>query len=239
MTTPETDGFLEGLEKIAGLAVAHHTVQSMLDVVVSLAKQLIPPADGTGLTLREEGLWKTTAHSDDFVIDVDAKQYEARSGPCLSAAKENSVFSADDLKADERWPEFGKAAAAVGVRSVLSAPLSAGQAAVGALNIYAFTPKAFGTDAESTATVLARHATIALANKAALGTGEELAEQLREALLSREVIGEAKGMLMERRKLTSDEAFDVLREMSQAQNRKLRTIADEIVSEREGPSEDE
>ena len=231
MTHPETDALLSGLEKIAGLAVAQNTLQSMLDAVVSLAKELIPNADGSGLTLREEGRWTTTAHSDDFVVNVDARQYEARSGPCLSAATENRLYRVHDLSTDERWPAFAEAAAEAGVRSVLSAPMSAGRAATGAMNLYAFTPAAFDDDSEAIATVLARHAAIAVANKAALGDGEVLAAQLREALSSRQVIGEAKGILMEREKISSDDAFDRLRALSQAQNRKLRTIAEEVVSE--------
>lgn len=220
MSNREGDALLKGLEQIAGLAVAQNTVQSMLEVVVSLSKQLVPAADGAGLTLRDEGRWTTTASTDDFVVDVDAKQYAVNSGPCLSSARVNESHRSDDLTTDDRWPEFAKAAAEVGVHSVMSAPLSAGTNAVGALNLYAFERDAFGSEAENIATVLARHATIALANRAALGRGEDLAEQLRDALLSREVIGEAKGMLMERGKLTSDEALT-----SCARCRKHRTAS--------------
>jgi GAF domain-containing protein len=224
-----SDALFEGLERIAGLAVAQQTVSSMLDVIVSLAKQLIPRADGVGVTLRHAGEWTTAAQTDGFVLDIDVRQYERDSGPCVSAAKDNRSYRVDDLSAEQRWAGFADDASASGVMSVLSTPLSAGEAATGALNMYSFTTDAFGEDAEKVATVLARHATIAIANKEALGDGELLNAQLREALLSREVIGEAKGILMERDALTSDQAFDALRVLSQAQNRKLREIAEEIV----------
>jgi GAF domain-containing protein len=229
MASPDSDGLFEGLEKIAGLALAQQTVQSMLEVVVSLAKQLVPNSDGVGITLREDHRWTTAAHSDHFVIDVDTKQYKRDSGPCVSAAKDDRMYRIDNLHIDERWPGFADDAEQLGVKSVLSTPLSSGQRPTGALNMYSFATEAFADGAELTATVLARHAAIAIANRRALGDGEHLASQLREAILSREVIGEAKGILMERDGLDSDEAFDALRALSQGQNRKLRTIAEEIV----------
>jgi GAF domain-containing protein len=229
VTHPDSDALFEGLERIAGLAVAHQTVQSMLDVVVSLAKQLVPQSDGVGITLRESQGWSTASHSDDFVVDIDVKQYKRDSGPCVSAAKENRQYRVDDLSAEHRWEGFAEDASPSGVRSVLSTPLVAADAPTGALNIYSFSPEAFGDEAQSIAAVLARHAAIALANKEALGDGELLNAQLREALKSREVIGEAKGILMERDALTSDQAFDALRVLSQGQNRKLREIAQDVV----------
>jgi GAF domain-containing protein len=147
----------------------------------------------------------------------------------VSAAKDNQVYRIDDLEADDRWPGFANEAGDMGIKSVLSTPHSTGGSATGALNLYSFAAGAFAQEAQDTATVLARHATIAIANRHALGDGEHLANQLREAILSREVIGEAKGILMERDGLSSDEAFDALRALSQSQNRKLRTIAEEIV----------
>lgn len=229
MHDSEADDLLQALERIAGLAVAHRTVQSMLDALVILARELIPTADGVGITLRADREWTTTSRSDDFVDEIDARQYQAKAGPCLSAATEQRIYRSNDLAADDRWPQFARQAAAAGVRSVVSAPLRAGQGVTGALNIYGLAPSAFTAVTDELATVLARHATIAIANRSAIGDAETLTDQLRDALKSREVIGEAKGILMHRESLTSDEAFDVLREMSQSQNRKLRTIAEEIV----------
>lgn len=230
MTGPGKE-FLDGLESIAGLAIAHETIEAMLEVVASLAKQLVPGTDGAGLTLSEGGRWRTRASTDHFVDDVDAAQYESGSGPCLEAALEVSVVRSNDLSIDGRWEEFSTLAVQAGVRSVVSAPVSSGEASLGALNLYSFQAGAFMPDADNVVAVLARHAAIALVNRAQLGDGERLAEQLREALLSRELIGEAKGILMAIRGVSSEEAFELLRDLSQSQNRKLRTVAEELIAD--------
>jgi GAF domain-containing protein len=134
------------------------------------------------------------------------------------------------MATERRWQEFSDDAEAAGIKSVLSIPLAVGGESKAAMNIYAKSVHAFDGSDEAAAVIFARQAGIVLANREAFARSEEVTEQLREALKSREMIGEAKGILMERESLTQDQAFDRLRELSQKTNRKLREIAEEIVS---------
>jgi GAF domain-containing protein len=118
-------------------------------------------------------------------------QYETGEGPCLDAARHQETVRSDDLRTDTRWPRFARQAAALGVRSMLSFQLFAGGDSFGALNLYAADPAAFGPDSEKTGLLLASHAALAMA-------AARTEAGLLTALDSREMIGQAKGILMER-----------------------------------------
>lgn len=227
------------LEEVADLLLSEQTVESILEVVVSLAHQLIGSADGVGITLRSAEAWTTPAATNDLVTEIDAKQYERGSGPCVSAAVENKVFRAEDLTDEKRWPEFAADASASGVGSMLSVPLGPAGTPSGAMNLYSTRTHAFSKLDEAAATVFARQAGIVIANRQAFARSEEINNQLREALRTRELIGEAKGILMVRESFTDEEAFAHLRRISQNTNRKLRTVAEEVVKDAESKSHPE
>ncbi|HLY34157.1 MAG TPA: ANTAR domain-containing protein, partial [Jatrophihabitantaceae bacterium] len=124
----------------------------------------------------------------------------------------------DDLRDDERWPEFATKASELGIRSVLAVPLMTTKGILGALNLYAHAPAAFDNDAETIASVFATHAAIALFHV-------ELEANLRMGLSTREEIGRAVGILMERHRVSAARAFDMLVVASQRSHRKLRYIA--------------
>jgi transcriptional regulator with GAF, ATPase, and Fis domain len=133
--------------------------------------------------------------------------------------------------AHERYPEFSKLALAHGVQSTLSLPLVAGEQGIGALNLYANRPDSFSDDDEQIGMELATTAAVVLANASAYWTTFELSQNLSEAMKSRAVIEQAKGMLMARSEtLSPDDAFDLLRKASQRENVKLRDIAQRIVN---------
>ena len=92
---------------------------------------------------------------------------------------------------------------------------------LGALNLYARQPHAFGEESEDVGLLLAAHAAVAVA-------GARAEEHLRRAVDSRDLIGQAKGILMERYKITADQAFQVLARVSQQTNRRLADVADEL-----------
>jgi GAF domain-containing protein len=130
----------------------------------------------------------------------------------------------------QTYPEFAEAAQAHGVQSTLSLPLVAGDERLGALNLYARIPGGFTSDDEALGVDLAAAAAIVLANASAFWAASQLSEQLGQAMQSRAVIEQAKGILMARSpKITADEAFDVLRKASQRENLKVRDIAQRIV----------
>jgi GAF domain-containing protein len=141
-----------------------------------------------------------------------------------------TVVKVDDYATDGRWPETARRAVDVGVHSSLSLPLLAADDGVGALNLYGASQRVFDGLDDGAAT-FAASAAITLANALAFHRAAELSEQLSEGLESRDVIGQAKGILMARERIDADAAFDRLREMSQHANRKLRDIAAELVDE--------
>jgi GAF domain-containing protein len=150
-------------------------------------------------------------------------QYQAGEGPCLDAARHHQTVRSDDLRAEARWPRFARQATGLGVLSVLSFQLFAGDDSFGALNLYAADPAAFGQDSESTGLLLASHAALAMA-------AARTEAGLLTALDTREMIGQAKGILMERYKITGVQAFGLLVASSQGMNRKLRDVAEHLVA---------
>ena len=129
----------------------------------------------------------------------------------------------------DRWPEFSTVAAKAGVHSVLAVPLVAGNEPIGALNLYSKTPGGYDEADEETAVLFSEQAAVACANAEVYWRTYSLTEHLREALESRDVIGQAKGILMARRNCTADAAFEALRQASQHRNIKLRDIAEQVV----------
>ncbi|RSD07845.1 GAF and ANTAR domain-containing protein [Amycolatopsis eburnea] len=207
------------------------TVGGVLKLVVGAAVAIIPDADLVSVTLRDtDGRFHTPVETDPVALELDRLQYEHGEGPCVESARPDgpAVGWSQDVGHDPRWPSFGPAAAGHGYHSVLATALlpdARPPRQSGALNIYSRTPGAFDSQAIDTALLLATHASLALAHTEALASAELEAEHLRRAIDSRDVIGQAKGILMQRRGITADEAFDVLRRTSQDLNVKLADLA--------------
>ena len=211
------------------------SVVDTLSSVVDLAVATIEGCDFAGLFLIEDGLVSTPVHTDPIVVEVDALQHLTGQGPCLDAITEQIIFYAEDLSIDERWSHFGPQATSAGIRSVLALPL-ADEARRGAVNLYARYPSAFGVVDRGKAVILASLATLALSAAHLHENEERRAENLHAALRTRELIGQAEGILMQRERISADEAFDILRRASQHLNRKLREVAQDLVDTGEGPN---
>ncbi|OLR92489.1 GAF and ANTAR domain-containing protein [Actinokineospora bangkokensis] len=207
------------------------TVGEVLDRVVSLTCRLIPGADLVSFTLRTtDGRYHTPTESDPLALELDRVQYEAGEGPCVDAADESGLgyVRAVDLASGQDWPRFGPAAAAAGFSEVLATALVLdGDLAdcSGALNIYSRTPGALAGEAVDMALVLATHASLAIQGARAAERAALRETQLRQAVESRDVIGQAKGILMQRRNISADDAFALLRDTSQRMNVKLAQLA--------------
>ena len=171
---------------------------------------------------------QVSGHTDDIVPAIDDAQYETGKGPCLDAYRHGGVNRIEFTSEDTRWPEFSRAAAAAGVRSTLSLPMRVGDEQVGALNLYSSTPDRFSETHQRLGLMFAEQAAVAIANTEMFLRVRVMSSQLEEALKSRDVIGQAKGILMATRKITDDAAFECLRAASQHRNVKLRDIADEV-----------
>jgi hypothetical protein len=208
-------------------------VQDTMAEVVRLAVATVEGCDYAGLFLRESGLVTTAARTDVLVEAVDALQHRA-GGPCLDAITERAMFYAEDLEGETRWADFGPMAMAVGLRSILALPLTA-HGADAALNLYARCPNAFGSIDRAKCAELASLASLAISTAHVHEDTERRADNLHAALNSREVIGQAQGILMEREGITANEAFDILRRASQNLNVKLREVAQNLVETGEQP----
>ncbi len=224
-----TEELVESLNRFATVLLSEETLSSVLSLVVHLTEQTIAGADGVSVTMILDGRYSTAAQSHDWVERIDKLQYDAKDGPCLSAAEEKRIFRIDDVPTEDRWAEFCREATDAGVKSVLSIPFIPLNEPIGSLNIYSFSRAAFDDVREQVANLLAQQAAIVLANSQAFAGASELNGQLREALASRDVIGQAKGIIMERERVNADAAFDILKSLSQRSNRKLRDVAQEVV----------
>jgi hypothetical protein len=218
----------------ARILMSAGSVTDTLASVVNLAVSTIEGCDFAGLFLIEEGVVSTPVHTDPIVVEVDALQHLTGQGPCLDAITYRTIFYADDLGDDQRWSHFGPQATTAGIRSVLALPL-ADDTRQGALNLYARYPSAFGVVDRGKAVLLASLATLALSVAHSHENEERKLDNLHAAMISRELIGQAEGILMERERVTATEAFDILRRASQHLNLKLREVAQRLVDTGEGP----
>lgn len=213
---------------------ASGTVASTLQEIVSLAEEAVDGCDAAGiLTVEGNDAPHTAAAGSPLAATVDKLQIDADEGPCLDAARTGATFYAADLSDDVRWPIFGPLAVDAGVRTMLAYSLSAQR--MSALNLYGGLPTAFGAVDRAKGQLFATLARYALDAAEAQAAEEAKSAGLSEALGTRELIGQAQGILMEREKITADQAFDVLRRASQHLNVKLRAIAAALVETGESP----
>jgi len=219
----------ESLAALSRFFVSESTIGETLERVSELCEQAIPAARFTGLTLMVDGRPRTAVFTDKTSPEIDQTQYDTGEGPCLDAFRHNQVYRIDSTLADGPWPAFRSAAAAAGILSTLSMPLATEHASIGALNLYSSRVKGFTAEDEHTAAQFASHATVVLANSDAYWEARELSERLDEAMRSRAIIEQAKGILMGAQRCTADEAFEILVHASQRENTKLRDIARRMV----------
>ncbi|MGY2002081.1 GAF and ANTAR domain-containing protein [Blastococcus sp. SYSU DS1024] len=196
--------------------------QAVMDKIVTLAAEMVPGAGDASITMvRRRRLAYSAAATGDRPRAFDRLQEQTRQGPCMDALREERAVRVDDLIADERWPDLAARAGGVGVRSLMCFQLFVHGDDLGALNLLSDEPAAFTEAAEHVGLLLASHAAVAVAD------AQEL-EHVNTALVHRDVIGQAKGILMERLKITADQAFGVLAKVSQETNRKLHQVAEEL-----------
>lgn len=225
-----SDELAAALVELSGILLDEEPLDAVLQRVVDLAVAAIPGCTGAGVTLVEpDGRAATAAHSDALVLAVDRQQYDAGDGPCLDAVRRGVVHRVDLDAAEQRWPDFATRARGLGIRSFLAAPLVAGGRAVGSMNLYGTGVDAFDALDDVLVQLFCAQASVALANARLYARAVRLNEQLGQALASRVLIEQAKGVLMARHGVGPDEAFAQLRAWSQARNAPLRDVAAEVV----------
>jgi GAF domain-containing protein len=221
-------GVARDLSELARAMQAEPDTGAVMQRIVDAAVTEIGGATDAAITLLAHGRITSPAHTSQRATLVGQAQMHTGQGPCVDAARSEVTIRSDDLRRDDRWPEFGKVAGEQGVLAILSFQLFVEGDSMGALDVYSDTAHGFDPQAENAGLLLAAHAAIAL-------KASRQGENLRIALDSRDIIGQAKGILMERYKIDTGHAFDLLVRSSQSTGRKLREVADELVTTGELP----
>lgn len=234
MTLPEPLDPTVAFTELGRIKLGETSLDEVLARVADLAKRTLPGATETSVTLVRGSNAHTAAFTGQLALDLDELQYDRGYGPCLDASATATTFSVEDMAGETRWPDWARRAARAGAHSSLSIGLPVLDEVTGALNVYSAGPKAFDDDAVKLAQTFAGYAAVALANAHVYDATATLAQQMQAAMENRAVIEQAKGIIMGRRRCTAEEAFALLRKVSQDSNRKLRDVAQTLVTEARG-----
>lgn len=200
------------------------SVTDTLQAIVCAAVANVPGASSAGVTVvTDRGKLERRAGTDDLPGRVADLQNDAGEGPCLQCVHDRRTVLVTDMATDTRWPRFAARIVAEPIGSMVSAPLFVRTLSLGSLSLYAPASHAFDAQVQEVLEILASHAAVAVA-------GAQHEEGLRTALENRDLIGQAKGILMERHKVTGQQAFMMLVTASQARNVKLKDIASHLAA---------
>jgi GAF domain-containing protein len=213
---------------IARILIAEADPEATLQRIVSLAVETIDGCEHAGISVIDGDTVSSPASSDEVPAIVDRIQSETGEGPCVDAIREHEVFQTGRLSEELRWPAFTpRAVVESKIESILSLRLFDHGATMGALNLYSTRPDAFDDRDVAVATVFAAHAAVAWSTSRAI-------ENLKAGMETRQLIGQAVGLLMVRQDMSEDDALNALRRASQRLNIKLRQLAESIVHPRTG-----
>ncbi len=220
MTEERNHDLAMRMAELARTVAGPRSVDDVLSDVTKAALELIPGADTAGvLLIGKGGKWDSVAGTDDLPHLLDELQMKFNEGPCVEAALDDVIVRTDDFRTEQRWfPKYSPAVVELGVLSGVSFKLYTANRTAGALNLFAFKPNAFDGESETFGTILAAHAAAAI-----LASRE--GEELQSALSTRDRIGQAKGIIMERYNVDDVRAFEMLRKLSQDSNTRLSDIA--------------
>jgi GAF domain-containing protein len=228
MTEERSRDLAAQMAELARTAAAPRSVEDVLADVTSSARELIPGVDTAGvLLIGKGGKFESLAGTSDLPHRLDELQMKFNEGPCVEAALDEVIVRTEDFRTEERWPQYSPAVTELGVLSGLSFKLYTADRTAGALNLFSFEPRAFDGEAETIGVVLAAHAAAAI-------LASRQGEELQTALSTRDRIGQAKGIIMERFGVDDVRAFEMLRRLSQESNTRLVEIAERVIASRAG-----
>jgi GAF domain-containing protein len=227
MTQPHSPDLAVRMAELARSVASPRSLNDVLAGVTAAAKEFIPGVDTAGVLLVGPGkTFESLAGITELPHELDELQMRFDEGPCRQAALEDVVVRTDDFRHEERWPRYSPACVELGVLSGLSFKLYTADRTAGALNLFSFRPNSWDVDAETTGMVLAAHAASAI-----LASRQH--EQLNSALSTRDRIGQAKGIIMERYNVGDVQAFEMLRQLSQESNTRLVDVAQKVIDTRD------
>lgn len=199
-------------------------LDTTLEHITRAAVDVLPSVDFASITVKhDDGELTTSAPTDPSITDLDAAQYTLQEGPCYEAATDTVHVTAPHLATDPRFPRYGPVAVSVGIEAQAAIRLFDGRESNGALNLYSRRPGSLA-DLEILGQLFAHHSAVALAYARQVS-------QLQEAIQTRQLIGQAVGVAMERFDLDDARAFAFLTRLSQDNNIKVRVIAERMLNE--------
>jgi hypothetical protein len=215
------------LAVVSSVLLASGSVGETLHQIAALATVVVDDCRAAALCTPSHR--QPDAAASALARTLDELQHSLNEGPCHDAREGADDVFTDDFAAETRWPQFAPLAVEAGVRSAVAYRLHSGGDTLGALALYAVSPTAFPTASRAVGAIFAAHAALALLTSRSQASDRDKVDHLQTALGTREIIGQAQGILMEREKITADQAFTLLRRASQALNIKLRDVAQELV----------
>jgi len=218
--------FTAALAKAARSINRPTTTEGTLTAIAQAAQSTVPGFDQVGISLmHSDGAIETMAYTGDLVPQLDSLQYDLKDGPCVSSLVEEPVIVVDHLRSEQRWQKYIPEAIRMGVQAQMALRLYVDEnGTIGGINLYSTETEEIDPQAPQIAELFAAQAA------AALGHAQH-AEQLNEALRTRQKIGEAIGILIERYKIDEQRAFNFLVRLSQNTNVKVRVVAEQVVDD--------
>ncbi|MFJ6001373.1 GAF domain-containing protein [Arthrobacter sp. NPDC092385] len=218
------------LGRIRGLVLTQETAQHAVDLLARVSQETIPNASGAGVSLIRHSERVSVGSTDDLVRTADDLQYSLGEGPCLTAWSSRTPVAIEDTAADQRFPQWSAAAAEAGIRSCYSVPLLRGRDSIGAMKVYSSVPAAFDDPDRTRLTSLSVAASALLGHVQTSETSTRISSELRESLRSRDVVGIAKGILMQREGFSEAEALAALTARARSTGIPFRHLTANIVN---------
>lgn len=203
------------------------------DVLHDLAERVteVLGVPGAGVSLADSGIVRFVAAIDEVTTTIERVQEDTQEGPCVDACRAGDLVLVADLRDDPgRWPTFAARARELGIVAVAGIPMHWNGTRLGALDLYATARRDWSAAEVELAQVLADMATCYIAHASELERSRRTVEQLQEALESRVVIEQAKGMLAAERGISVNEAFELIRGHARSHSASLRAVGDAIVN---------
>ena len=218
----QDDPIQSTIAELAGTLAGGAGIEDVLEKLTLASLALLPSADYAKISTIDNGVLFSLSATSQLTTSLDDAQQAARQGPCLDAISARKTIRCDDLETDARWPRFARHATAARVHSVLASPIDIAGDTGATLSLFGVRVGAFGAESETMGAMLANHAAIALVK-------DKHERQFRAALVTRDVIGQAKGIVIERFGVDAARAFAMLTAISQDTNTPVRDIAAMVV----------
>ena len=222
--------FLQTLSRFAVVLPAHYDLEAALAELTESVTGVLG-LSGSGVTMAEDERLRFVTAVSQASGELERNHEQQQAGPCRDAYDTGKVVRVTDVRLEtRRWPEFSAAARRLDVAGVAGIPMRLADKIIGALNLYAPEPREWSDEDIAVAGVLADVATSYVVNASKLRQQEQLSEQLQQALESRVVIEQAKGITAHKNKVSVDQAYDLMRGHARRNNASMRTVAQAIVA---------